>query len=510
LLLSVTRHALRQVVSGFVRRVAGAWLSWVRVTLATGHDACVTVVLGMGLPAGPRYLLPWLLRYAVSPYRVWRALARRYRDPFFLRLPETPGTVATGQADGVKAIISADASTLTPWRIPATEVLLTPDSIFLQAGDAHRATRKLLAPLFQPSRHGEHCAVMSAIAAAELDALAPGPIVMHELAQRLTLRIILAVLFGTRDGPDAAQFHDAARRALDDTGPGFLYLRLLRGRRSPFARVASALEDMRGLVQDEIDRRRGTERGAPPTAPARCPFGHASMAGASTDMLDQLMQARRPDGSPLGDREIQVHLADMVVAGHETTAVAIAWTCYELCRHPGVMARLVAELDAHPEPRDASSLARLRYLEAVCHESLRLHPPLVFLTRQVARPLTIRGHDVPPGLGVSLVLPLIHCDPATYADPERFRPERFLERSYGPHQFLPFGGGAKRCLGATFAVQEMMIVIAALLSRFRIRLRRDRQVRPRARTITVAPAGGVELVLERRLSAAAAPAPRGG
>jgi cytochrome P450 len=215
-------------------------------------------------------------------------------------------------------------------------------------------------------------------------------------------------------------------------------------------------------------------------------------------MLAQLLQARRSDGSALDDREIQVHLADMVVAGHETTAVAIAWTCYELCRHPDAMTRLVAEIDASPAPRDAASLARLPYLEAVCHESLRLHPPLVFLTREVARPLAIAGHDVSPGLGVSLVLPLIHNDPATYGDPERFRPERFLERSFGPHQFLPFGGGAKRCLGATFAVQEMMIVIAALLSRFHIRLRRDRPVRPRARTITVAPAGGVELVLERR------------
>lgn len=503
--------------------------------------------MGLGVPAGPKLVLPWLLRYVMSPYQVWHALVRRYRDPFFIRLPETPGTVATGHPEGVKAIVSADATTLAPWRIPATEALMTKDSIFLQAGDAHRATRKLLAPLFQPARHSGHCAVMASVVGAELDTLEPGPLVIHELAQRLTLRIILAVLFGTREGPRAARFHAAARRALDDTGPTFLYLRFLRRRFSPFARVASALEEMRGLVQEEIDERTeatrgggagggaamGVERrsaeatrggnwagGATDSAPREverpgCPFAPAP--GAAADMLEQLRQARRPDGTPLTDREIQVHVSDMVVAGHETTTVAIAWACYELCRHPEVMARLVDEIDRHPAPCDAPSLAALRYLEAVCSESLRLHPPLVFLTRQVVRPLTVHGHDVPAGLGVSLVLPLIHTDPDTFPDPLAFRPERFLARGYGPEQFLPFGGGAKRCLGASFAVQEMMIVLAGLLARFRVRLRRDREVRPRARTITVAPAGGVEVVLERRsaterapLTAAAAPPPRDG
>lgn len=508
----------------------------------------------MVLPAGPRFVVPWLLRYTVSPYRVWNALVRRYRDPFFVRLPETPGTLATGRPDGVRAIISADASTLAPWRIPATEALMTSDSIFLQAGDAHRATRKLLAPLFQPARHGEHCAVMASVVAAELDALPPGPIAAQRLAQRLTLQIILAVLFGLRDGPRAARFHAAAQLALDDAGPAFLYLRFLRRRGMPFSRALGALEEMRRLVQEELDQRRAragasdanrsataqrSEASAPtadsssprsgkqllghhpledagPTADSSsprsgrgCPFAQpvaSDRAGAHTepigsrapDMLDQLMRARRPDGSALSDREIQVHLSDMVVAGHETTTVAIAWTCYELCRHPSVMARVVAEIDRHPAPRDAAALAQLRYLEAVCNESLRLHPPLVFLSRTVARPMCVAGHDVPAGMGVSLVLPLIHRDPSTFPEPQQFRPERFLERGYGPDQFLPFGGGAKRCLGSSFAVQEMMIVLAALLSRFKIRLRRDRPVRARARIITVAPADGVELVLERR------------
>ena len=153
----------------------------------------------MGVPAGPRFVLGWLIRYAISPYEVWRALVDRYGDPFFLRLPESPGTVATGTPAGARAIVSADASTLVPWRIPATAALLTDDSIFLQSGDAHRATRRLLAPLFSPQRADAHCADMAAAVAAELDALPAGPVVIHALAQRLTLRIILAVLFAPSD-----------------------------------------------------------------------------------------------------------------------------------------------------------------------------------------------------------------------------------------------------------------------------------------------------------------------
>src|SRR5262245_31662169 len=165
----------------------------------------------MDLPRGPSFVLPWLLHYVRSPYQVFAALARRYRDPFFVRLPETPGTVATGHPDGVKPIISADAGTLVPWRMPATAALLTDDSIFLQAGEQHHATRRTLAPLFHSARHADHAAVMAAVVADILDDLEPGPVVVQTLAQRITLDVILAVLFGMRGGPRAARFHEAAK-----------------------------------------------------------------------------------------------------------------------------------------------------------------------------------------------------------------------------------------------------------------------------------------------------------
>src|SRR5688572_2675815 len=329
----------------------------------------------MGLPPGPRIAMPWVARYVASPYRMFSALVARYGDPVFLRLPESPGTVMTGHRDGVRAIIAADNQTLVPWRVPATVECLTDDSIFLQAGDAHRAVRKALAPCFQPARHAHDCATMARVVDAVLDGWPSGPVRMQALAQRLTLQVILAALFGAMTGARREAIADAARRATDDTSPAFVFARALRrwggrlGRFGAFERVRDSLEEIRVLVQEEVVQRRAAAAGA----------GAAGAGDRAPDMLALVMAARRADGTPLTDRETQVHVADLIVAGYETTTVALAWTIDELCRRPAAMARLVAELDAHGAPRDPATLAQLPYLEAVCSEALRLHPPLAFL-----------------------------------------------------------------------------------------------------------------------------------
>ena len=432
----------------------------------------------VGLPRGPSFVLAWFLRYTRDPYGVFGELARRFGDPFLVRLGETPGTVATGCPEGVRAIIGAEPGTLAPWRPPSLAVM-TEHSLFMQAGERHAATRRLLAPMFAGGRQADHAAVMQQVVDRELDRLAPGPVVAHDLALELTLRIILAAIFGDGDEGRVARFRAAAGRVLDDRGPTMLYVPLLRRLSPRWRRITRGVGELRALVADELRARRRA-------------------GGGGADLLGHLLRVRKPDGSPMADIEIAVHLADLVVAGHETSTVAVAWACYELCRHPSVMARLVAELDGH-----AGSPAALPYMQAVCQETLRLHPPLVFLTREVQRPLRVGGHQVPPGHGVSIVVPLAHRNPQVYRQPERFRPERFLGPAPRPEHYLPFGGGAQRCLGATFAQQEMAIILAGLLRRFSLRLRRRGVVRARPRVITVAPLGGVELVLERRTAAAA-------
>lgn len=445
------------------------------------------------LPRGPATFLPSLLRYLVDPYGVFRALARKYGDPFLFPIPGTRGSVVTGSPEGVRAVIGADREQFVPLVTEATYQLLGECSIFLQAGDHHHEARKIMAPPFHAHRLGEHGAIMESIVARHMAGWRAGDVVaMHAVAHRMTLDIILRVLFGIAPGhrDRLARFHAALDEGLDSLGPTVLYARPLRrrfGGFGPWSRALRLVDDMRAALMAEIAR-------------------HRASPGPG-DVLDALLAARYEDGSALGDLEIRDRLSDLIIGGHETTAVAIAWAFYELCRSPDAMDRLVAEIDARWTGPDPRQLAALPYLEAVCLETLRLHPSVVFLSRQLARPLAVQGYEVPAGMVISMALPVVHTDERVFREPLRFHPERFVGRSYAPSEFLPFGGGHKRCLGAAFGLLEMKVALATVLRAFRVALLHDRPTGARPRTITVAPRRGVELVLvERRASATRRPA----
>lgn len=436
------------------------------------------------LPRGPASFFPSLLRYLVDPYGVFRALARDYGDPFLFPVPGTPGAVVTCSADGVKAVVSADRDQFTPFVTEATYQLLGECSIFLQRSDQHFQARKLLTPPFHSQRLREHGEVMAAIVGHHMADWRAGDVVpMHTVAHRMTLDIILRVLFGI--GPDTPErllrFHAALDDGLDSLGPMILHTKALRrrfGGFGPWSRALRLVADLRAALMAEIAE-------------------HRAHPG-SGDVLDVLLAARYDDGRALTDLELRDRLSDLIIGGHETTAVAIAWAFYELCRSPEAMARVVDEIDARWTGPDPRALEALPYLEAVCLETLRLHPSVVFLSRQLARPLQLQGYDVPAGMTISMALPVIHADPRVFPDPLRFFPERFIGKSYAPSEFLPFGGGHKRCMGAAFGLHEMKVTIALVLREFRLALRHARPTGARPRTITVAPRRGVDVVLVER------------
>jgi cytochrome P450 len=207
------------------------------------------------------------------------------------------------------------------------------------------------------------------------------------------------------------------------------------------------------------------------------------------DVLTLLLAARHEDGSPMSDVELRDELMTLLTAGHETTATGLSWAFERLLRTPRVMERVLSSLDDE------------EYLDAVVKETLRVRPVIVDVARKLTRDVEVAGWRLPAG---TLVLPAIaamHMRPDLYPAPEEFRPERFLDGGAESYAWIPFGGGVRRCIGASFAQVEMRVVLREVLSRVRLRAESPRAERGQVRHVTVVPARGCRVVVEERLAA---------
>jgi cytochrome P450 len=227
-------------------------------------------------------------------------------------------------------------------------------------------------------------------------------------------------------------------------------------------------------------------------------IARARERGPGEDILSLLALARYDDGSLMDEDAICNEIATMVVAGHETTALGLTWAVDLLHRHGAALERVLAEIDAlgpDPSPND---LANAAYLDAVCKETLRLYPLVTEVLRILRAPFELGGYRLEPGIAVGANILLAHRNPARFRDPDCFRPERFQENTFTPFEYLPFGGGHRRCIGASFAIYEMKIVLGALLSRYRVELLNASPPRPVRRNVTIAPNDGVPVRLRPR------------
>ncbi len=432
------------------------------------------------VPLPPEPKIPPLLqtlRWAFRPIPFMEDCRRRFGDSFSVRFLgfERP-MVLISDPEAIKALYRQREQALPPGRNIILEPILGSKSLLIQEGAEHLSRRKLMLPPFHGERMRSYEETMSEIVSAEIDSWPlHQTFPIHRRMQAVTLEVILRVVFGVSSGQRLQRLRETLATVLEESAtPGrqVLGLALQRfGGGGPFAHFQDQLREVDELLFAEIAEHR--ER---PDLAER------------EDILSMLMQAEFEDGTRMEDQELRDQLMTLLLAGHETTATALAWTFDLLLRHPAVLGRLRDELAAGDED----------YLKATIAESLRLRPVIPLAGRRITEELSVDGLNLPAGTDVTPAIWLTHTRSDIYPEPFAFKPERFLEDGPDTYAWIPFGGSVRRCIGATFAEFEMRVVLREVLTRCELRKADPRPERTGRRNITLSPKAGTPVVLTAR------------
>jgi cytochrome P450 len=448
------------------------------------------------LPPGPRMPVALqTLAFWSRPNAFVERCAARYGRRFTLRIIGQPPFVVLWDPDEIREVFQAPPDVLYPGEgARILEPLVGRHSVILLDEQPHLEQRKLLLPAFHGERMQRLTELMTELAEREVESWPRGErIALHGRLQRLTLEIILRAVFGLERGSQLDEMRGLLTEILAFAeNPLSMLPRPPRAftLRGPIARQDRLHARNDELIFELIDERR-----------------RAQAAGASEggdDVLAMLLAAEHEDGSPMSRDELRDELMTALVAGHETTASELAWGFERLSREPAALARLYEELD----DGDSDEV----YLTATIQEILRHRAVLPHAEpRLVKQPIEIGGFTYQPGVMLAAFAHLVHHDPAIYPEPRAFRPERFIEReggkAPGTYTWLPFGGGRRRCLGASFALLEMKLALRAVLERCELQPVGTRGERARRRNITVSPERGCEVILRERTTVRRAPSP---
>jgi cytochrome P450 len=428
--------------------------------------------------------------------RLLYACQDRYGDMFTIRVAYEGTWVMLADPEAIKQVFTGDPKVFHAGegnQILAT--VLGQNSLLVLDEKPHMSQRKLLLPPFHGARMQGYERTMSEIAEREIAGWPTGtPYKLRPRMQAVTLEIILQTVFGVREGERMAELRGALRDFLDlTTNPRALLPLLLVGpdRVRKFGPFRRRIERVDGLIYREIaERRRAGDVGERDDVLSMLVGARHEDAGSAEGTSeisggDERERAKRESGQPMSDEEIRDELLTLLVAGHETTATSLAWAVERLARHPEKLERLRAEV----------AEGREEYLTATIQETLRLRPVISIVLRKLTEPVEIGGYELPAGVSVAPCVYLVHRNPEIYPEPMRFLPERFLENPPGTYTWIPFGGGVRRCLGASFAQFEMAVVLRELVRRHQIRPAKPKPERVFRRAITETPRHDAEVVL---------------
>jgi cytochrome P450 len=444
--------------------------------------------LAVRLPPGPSAPAIWqLVQWLHDPIGMLEACGRRHGDAFTLRLWKLgPHSIFFSAPEDVRQIFQAPPDQLLVGEgNDVLEPFMGKGSLFLLDGERHAAQRRLMQPPFSSDRMRAYFQIMIDAVDREIEGWPlrePFPLLPAML--RIALDIILRAVFGLREQGELARMRLEGQEILRRAGhPVFLLpaLQVDLGPLSPWGRVVRFRERFDAFLYAQIARSRAEQ-------------------GARDDILALLARARDEQGEAMTDAALRDELVTLLLAGHETTAITLAWAFHWALATPGVLDALRRELAevVGEGPASAEHVPALRLAEAALLETMRLTPTAPNTSRKVARPIRIGRWDLPAGVEVRPCMHLAHRDPARWPAPERFDPARFLGRRVAPHEFFPFGGGVRRCLGAAFAMYEMRVALARILGRVELARAGGKPARAARRGILVAPSDGVMVVVLSR------------
>lgn len=434
-----------------------------------------------------------LVRWLFDPITFLEDCTDRFGSIFSVKLLGGNFMTIISDPAGVADLFALNPTTFESGALgKLLEPLVGLDSLLLLDGPEHRRHRKLLLPPFHGERMTAYGQLICDLTRQQTAAWQTGSVIpARQVTQAITLKTILKAVFGLVEGDRYAQIQVLTARILDSLGSplssSLLFLPALQqdwGAWSPWGYFLRQRAMLDALLYAEITERRAES--------------DANLA-ERTDILSLLLAARDEAGAPMTDREIRDELMTMLLAGHETTATALAWALWWLSCNPEMADRVRAEVAALGEQPEPMAIARLPYLNAVCQETLRLYPVVLTGTpRRLLEPATIGDRAYPAGTILLAGIYPIHHREDLYPNSDQFRPDRFLERSFANSEFLAFGGGTRSCIGMAFAQFEMKLALATVLMDWSFTYAGGPPPRPSRRGVTMGPSGKVPLRVQRR------------
>jgi cytochrome P450 family 110 len=413
---------------------------------------------------------------------------QKYGDIFYCpKSLSFPPFVIFTDAQAIEKVFTADPNLFEVSRETslAIRLLLGEKSLVAISGVQHQKHRKLLMPPFHGERMKNYGETMIRITKKVISQWEVGKsFAIRNYTQDISLRVILETIFGLDEGEKFERLRQVVVEWLEifnsPIKSSLLFFPLLQkdlGAWSPWGQFIRQKRIIHDILNAEIDRRKNN----PDTL--------------GEDILSLLVSARYENGEPMSNEEIRDELMTMLFAGHETTANSLAWAFYWLHYLPEIRVKLKQELNSLEGNLDFNIINKLPYLGAVVSETLRLHPVVAFVARQLKEPFEIMGYTFDAGTSLFPSIYLTHQREDIYPEPKQFKPERFLEKQFSPFEYLPFGGGNRRCLGYAFALFEMKIVLATILSEVELELLDKRPLKTVRRGVTFSPAGGVKMAV---------------